>query len=117
MDPEMTNKSPEDERLSELLAEWKVEASLPPRFQEQVWNRIAKGEAAKPVSAWIVLSGWIENTFTRPAMAVSYLAILLFAGLGAGFWQAHGKTARGDTEWRARYVQMVDPYQMPRELK
>ena len=78
---------------------------------------INQDEVAKPVITWAVFSRWVENVFTRPALAISYVTILLFAGLGAGFWQAHGKTVLGDNAWRARYVQMVDPYQMPRDLK
>ena len=110
----MKNELNEEKRLSELLREWKVGSSLPARFQEQVWNRIARAQKLKPGINWAALARWIEGEFARPALAVSYVALLLAAGLVAGFWQAHSKTAQGDAEWRTRYVQMVDPYQMPR---
>jgi len=109
------NLPPEkDEALSKLLRTWKPDAPLPPRFQEAVWNRVARAEVRQASGPWTRLVRWVEETFPRPRFALSYVFILLFLGLGTGLWQAHGKTAQGDTEWRARYVQMVDPYQMPR---
>ena len=110
----MMNESHEDKRLSELLHTWKLQGSLPPRFQEQVWRRIAAGEARESHSHWTALSRWFEGLFARPAFATAYVALLLLAGLGAGLWQAHGQALQSDTLLRARYVQMVDPYQMPR---
>lgn len=103
-----------DEPLHELLAQWKVEESLPPRFQEQVWKRIDQGEARKPQSSLAALAHWLEATFRRPVLASAYVAVLLFVGLGAGYWQAQDKTAQSQSELRARYVQSVDPYQAPR---
>lgn len=110
----MQDEPQKDEALSILLRAWKPDAPLPPRFQEAVWNRIAHAQTRHPAGYWTILSRWIEVSFTRPRFALSYVAILLFAGLGAGLWQAHGTAAHSETEWRARYVQMVDPYQMPR---
>lgn len=106
--------SEKDEALSKLLRTWKPDAPLPPRFQEAVWNRIARAETREAAGYWTIFSRWVETTFARPSFALSYVAILLFAGLGAGAWQAHGRAVHGETEWRVRYVQMVDPYQMPR---
>jgi len=106
--------SEKEEALSRLLRTWKAEAALPPRFQEAVWNRIASAEAGHPPSLWQAAIVWVERTLGRPALAVSYVAVLLFAGLGAGYWHGEGKTARAASEWRTRYVQTVDPYQMPR---
>ncbi len=106
--------SEKDKALSILLRAWKPDAPLPPRFQESVWNRIARAEARQAPDHWTAFSRWVEAAFARPRFALSYVAILLFAGLGTGLWQAHGRVVHGETEWRARYVQMVDPYQMPR---
>ncbi len=105
--------SEKDEALSKLLKAWKPEGQLPPRFQEAVWQRIDSAEAAR-LSLLQIVAVWIERSFSRPALAVSYVVILLILGAGAGFWQAEGKTAEAQSEWRARYVQAVDPYQMPR---
>ena len=103
-----------DKQLSQVLREWKVQDSLPPRFQEQVWKRIDQAETRKPQSGLAALANWIDAAFRRPALAIVYVAVLLFVGLGAGYWQAQDKTAQSQAEWRARYVQSVDPYQAPR---
>ena len=103
------------ETLHKLLHTWKVEAKLPPRFQDAVWNRIAASEReAKKPSSLQRLTTWIEAVFSSPALAASYVAILLFAGVGTGYWQASGRATQTNSELRVRYLQSVDPYQMPR---
>lgn len=103
-----------DEALSKLLKTWKPEAQLPPRFQEAVWRRIESAEAARPPSLLQTITIWIERTLARPALAVSYVTVLLLTGVGVGYWHAEDKTAHAESELRTRYVQTVDPYQMPR---
>ena len=65
-------------------------------------------------SVWQVIASWLDKTFRRPALAISYVAVLLFAGLGAGYWRAEDHAAQAQSEMRTRYVQAVDPYRMPR---
>lgn len=108
------NPSENDQQLSELLQEWKPKTSLPPRFQEHVWKQIDRAEVQRPQSSLAVLAHWIDNAFRRPALACVYVAVLLFVGLGTGYWQAQDKTARAELKMRALYVQSVDPYQAPR---
>ena len=104
-----------DEALSKLLHTWKAEAQLPPRFQEAVWQRIERADAELKVSLWQTLRARIEAAFARPALAAAYVAVLLFAGLGTGYWRAEDRSAQVESELRSRYVQNVDPYQMPRQ--
>lgn len=109
------HRSTEDaERLSRLLHEWQPDASLPPRFQEQVWHRITRWERSGPPGLWAGFARWAEAAFSRPAVAVAYLALLLCLGLGSGYWQAQSKSQRAEARWRQLYVQSVDPYQAPR---
>ena len=109
------NEVNQDESLNKLLRTWKVEAQLPPRFQDAVWNRIAATERkAETHSAWQGFTTWIETAFSTPALAISYVAFLLFAGIGTGYWHAAGRAAQTSSELRVRYIQSVDPYQMPR---
>ncbi len=112
----MKEKNPagQDEALSKLLRSWKPDAQLPTRFQQAVWQRIERGDAGVKVPLWQSLLARIEAALARPALAISYVAVLLIAGLGAGYWHAEGRTAQVQSDWRARYVQAVDPYQMPR---
>jgi hypothetical protein len=50
----------------------------------------------------------------RPSMAVGYVALLLFTGLLAGYWQARAEQSHTLEDLGARYVQMMDPYQAHR---
>lgn len=102
----------DDAKLSELLREWKVEVTLPPRFQDGVWRRIER-TAVRP-NLWHAFTHWVESTFNRPALAVSYVAVLLFVGLTTGYLRVQDTTAQAEARWRTAYVQSIDPYQVPR---
>ncbi|MBI2924254.1 MAG: hypothetical protein HYY24_00950 [Verrucomicrobia bacterium] len=104
-----------DPALSQLLGEWRVNASLPPRFREQVWQRITRSEQARTARRWLALREWLEGALRRPAFAASYVAVLLVAGLVAGYAQARAEKSRAENAWRTRYVQTVDPFQGPRQ--
>jgi hypothetical protein len=106
------NSSENDQPLSELLHQWKVDAPLPPRFGESVWRQIARAEVK--ASRWQIFTGWIEAAFRHPTLVTSYVTVLLFIGLTTGYWQAHDKTAHEQSQERISYVQSVDPYQVPR---
>lgn len=109
-----TDSTENDQPLNDVLAQWKVETSLPPRFQELVWRRIDEAEARRPERSLTTLLHWIDSAFRRPTLALSYVTVLLFVGLGAGYLQAQNKTAQAESKWQALYVQSVDPYQAPR---
>ena len=110
----MKTENPNDDgRLSRALREWKVEAPLPPRFDEQVWRRIERA-AVPAANPFALLRSWIAQAIVRPSFALSYAVILLLAGMLVGFWQAHAVSQRTGETLSARYVRMVDPYQSPR---
>jgi len=108
----MNSDSNKTDSLSRTLREWRVEASLPPRFQERVWDRIAAAEKPRP-SFWAGLTEWMDSIFSRPALAASYVAILIALGISTGVWQARERQGQAEMQWRAQYVQSVDPYFMP----
>ena len=97
--------------LSKILRDWKVSAPLPPRFQEQVWHRIARSEAESSLPFWSGFLNWLEMALPRRAVAASYLSVLLFAGVATGYWHGQEKAAYVQNELGSRYVQSVDPYQ------
>jgi len=99
------------ENLDRTLREWEIHESLPPRFQERVWQRIAREEAPTSVSPWTLFSNWLSQFLARPSLAVSYLVLLLFTGLVAGYWQAHVEQTQTLEQLGWRYVWMMDPYQ------
>lgn len=105
-----------DDPLRDLLKEWTVTQTLPPRFQQQVWRRIECSEAptAASISLWDVLRNWIATVLPRPALAVSYLFVLLVAGATAGWSQGRQEAARVGDQLSVRYVSSVDPYQPTR---
>ncbi len=107
-----TNLTPENEaRLSETLGRWVVDAPLPPRFQEHVWNRIARAETGPQISFWQAVAKLIGDAFARPRVAYGYAAVLLALGIAAGSFSAQLTTNRLETNLGQRYVQSIDPYQ------
>jgi len=107
-----------DEPLRKVLKEWRTDAVLPPRFQEAVWRRIEKADRTPLTvtpSAWAVIVHWIGTVLPRPALAASYVAVLLAIGITAGWAQAHQQTTRVKNELGERYVRVLDPYQTPRQ--
>jgi len=108
------NPPENDRQLSDLLQEWKPQASMPPRLQDRVWKQIERAEARKSQNLLAALLQWIDAAFRRPAFATVYVAALLVVGLSAGYWQAQDQSSRADSELRALYVQSVNPYQAPR---
>jgi hypothetical protein len=105
----------DDQALRKLLKEWRIEAPLPPRFQDSVLRRIERGQAPAVPSLLDAISRWIGTALPRPAVAAVYLAVLLITGGTAGWTQAHHETARVKEDLGQRYVRVLDPYLAPRE--
>ena len=98
-----------DERLRRVLREWEVKTELPPRFADGVWHRIELQEAERP--GWLLWWRRLGEAVVRPSVAASYLAVLLLAGILAGYWQGRVATAHAEEMLSSRYVQLMDPYQ------
>jgi len=94
-----------DEPLRELLRSARPEATLPPRFEESVWQRIARPEPRSPhrFSAW--LDTLVEWT-AQPRWAFGGLAVVLTLGLFLGTLRGFDDAKQ---EARARYVAAVAP--------
>ncbi len=101
-----------DPPLGGVLKEWQVKASLPPRFQERVWKRIALAEApAAPRSGVLAWLDGLQALLSRPGLAAGYVAVLLALGFGLGWVRGLEKSAQIDETLSSRYVQVMDPYQ------
>jgi hypothetical protein len=109
-----TDPGNHDEELGKLLKEWRSEISVPPRFQESVWRRIERAQAPTTHSVWTLVAHWVGTVLPRPALAASYVAVLLTIGVTAGWTEARQTMARVKGELGDRYVQSLDPYQTPR---
>jgi len=102
-----------DETLRQVLRQWKVDAQLPPRFQEQVWRQIERSEPQVLMPAWVLLWRRATAALARPSLAASYVTLLLLAGLLAGYWQVRITRAQAEDNMGVRYVQLVAPFQNP----
>ena len=111
MKPEIPNDP--DRALNRLLRAWKVESSLPPRFDEGVWKKVERADSAGTANLWTVLRIRMAEAFARPSLAVSYVVLLLLLGLAAGYWQGRVGSQRAEEKFSAQYVAAVDPYQRP----
>src|SRR3974390_264946 len=100
----------EDRLLRGVLREWQIEEPLPPRFQEHVWRRIARAEEQAPIAVWTHLAERIVLAFARPSLALSYVTVLLAAGLIAGYIHGREDNNRTQHELSVRYAQMMSPY-------
>jgi hypothetical protein len=92
----------QDAKLSALLRESRATPSLPPRFQESVWRRIEKNEAAAEKS-------WLEAiviAVLRPRFALATAVVLIVAGSIVGAEQGR-QTAHQQAQ--ARYLAEVAP--------
>jgi hypothetical protein len=103
----------EDRALKPLLTAWKIRASLPPRFQDQVWQRIARAQSQPVLNTvtWSSIKAWISGMQLRPALAAAYVAAFLAVGAMLGWSQAQHATAQASIDLSARYMQSVNPYQ------
>ena len=111
----MNHEENNDERLKDALRTWSVQTPLPPRFQENVWRRIEAAERQQQVpSPLSIFRNWLERAFARPAVAVAYVSAFALVGLTLGFKQAQSQSVNLESRLGLRYVQSVDPYQMPR---
>jgi hypothetical protein len=111
-----TNESSGDDKaLRKLLKEWRMEASLPPRFQDFVWQRIERTQAPPSPSILEVIAHWFATVIPRPAFAVCYMIVLLAGGAAFGWEHARQETTHIKDNLSQRYVRALDPYQTPRE--
>jgi len=97
-----------DEKLRAILLEARPAAPpLPPRFQQSVWRRIEKEEAAPipTLSLLALLERWADRLFL-PRFALASLALLLVAGGLTGFVSSADSVKQQAQE---RYLSSVAP--------
>lgn len=93
----------DDQKLSSLLRQARGAPELPPRFQQQVWQRIDRTRAPAPAPRWLEM---LVEWWLRPRWALATAALLLIAGAWLGA-QAGSRLARQDAQ--ARYLATVAP--------
>jgi hypothetical protein len=105
------SKRVDPDNLEKLLREWEVKDSVPPRFQEQVWSRIAAAETRSRTPFWVGLLDRLASSFEKPKFALSYGAVVVAIGIAMGTWTAHVKTTHWETDLGQRYLQALNPHQ------
>ena len=110
-----TTPNDDNESLSRLLKSWRMSDPLPPQFQEAVWQRINASQPEVSSSVWELIAKQFRILFARPAIAASYVALLLVLGLSAGWMQARQENVRVHKQLSDRYVRVLDPYQASRQ--
>ena len=103
-----------DSELREKLAAWRIEAQLPPDFQQRVWKRIAAREAENVDPLWLAWLGSLLISATQvsvPRLALTAMAIGLLIGTTTGVVEASRWNSATWNRLEAKYVQSIDPYQ------
>lgn len=95
------NQNPDNRPLHALLRESRPAPGLPPRFQENVWHRIARVPRTSPVATWA--EALIALLF-RPRFAFATVAVLLMLG---GFLGSLDGTAQARQAAQDRYLGAV----------
>lgn len=98
-----------DPKLKDLLLEWEVRKEVPATFNASVWRKI---EQVRPNLPKLFLL-WLEQFFTRPAVAISYSAVALLIGVAAGQIHASRDLRSAEAELQYRYIHSIDPYAKP----
>lgn len=110
----LKSKYDDDLALRSLLQEWRMETSLTPDFASIVWRRIERDQSKQNSSIWMWFIQKIDSGLPKPALATSYLALLLAIGLTAGWTQGRQTSERIKSELGDRYLRVLNPYQPPR---
>ena len=90
------------------LQAWKAEVIPPPRFQSEVWQRIAARAPARRG----LLEGWLERLvllLPRPACAATLVAASIALGLGLGYLAAGNARSAASQEGQALYLASINP--------
>lgn len=82
---------------------------MPPRFQDQVWQRIARLETSSQPASWRRRLQVFTQVFSRPQVAVAYVIVLVMCGVAAGALTAHAEQHRVKSVLGARYMKAIDP--------
>jgi hypothetical protein len=98
------NSDPSDDsRISALLREARQAPELPPRFQQNVWQRVEDAQAPAKSASWLEN---LADLILRPRFALAAAAVILLAGVCAGASQGR-QVARHEAQMN--YLASVAP--------
>jgi hypothetical protein len=97
----------QDQRLKTLLHEWQPQADLPPRFESEVWHRIALNDEKR--SSWLNFD-WLFQITCQPRLAFAIVVMAVFLGTGLANLQAVRSYHHEMAASKSRYIHLVDPF-------
>jgi len=100
-----------DAELREKIAAWRIEACVPPDFQQRVWKRIAARGAANIDSPWLTWLRILATRFSIPRLALTAVVVGLLIGTTSGVVEASRWNLATWNRLEAKYVESIDPYQ------
>ncbi|MEP6699469.1 MAG: hypothetical protein ABJB09_07035 [Verrucomicrobiota bacterium] len=98
-----------DDELKKQFSKWNPDVSIPPRFQAEVWQRIAAREAAGRNSLWRRVQEWILTELPKPQYATALIALGLTLSIGVAHVQAQQTNREHWRQLEARYVSSINP--------
>ncbi len=98
-----------DDELEKQLSKWNPDVSIPPRFQANVWQRIAAREAARRNSLWRRVREWISTDLPKPQYATALIALAVTLSIGVAHVQAQQTNMKHWRQLEARYVSSINP--------
>ncbi len=99
----------ETDDLSSKLRKWQPEAQIPPRFQAEVWQRIAARQETRQRSIWNWFREGLWVELGKPQYATALIAASVALSLGAAHLNAAQANARNWRTLETRYVSSVTP--------
>jgi hypothetical protein len=99
--------SKRDHQFKTLLQSWQPKADLPPRFESEVWRRIALSQE-KPAS-WLNFD-WLFRITNQPRLAFAIVMTAMVIGSGSAMWQAQRNYNHQMAGSESRYIHSVDPF-------
>lgn len=97
--------------LGVVLQRWRLEGTLPPRFEEGVWRRIAaaQNQPGTTLRVWQALLQRWEALIRKPVGVAACLTLFTALGVGFGYWHAQVYTAQAANAWQQAYMSSVNP--------
>jgi hypothetical protein len=99
--------SKRDPRLDALLKNWQPQIDLPPRFESEVWRRIALAQE-KRSDFWSF--AWLFRMTCQPKLAFAIVLTAVLVGTGLANLQAERNYHHEMAASKSRYIQSVDPF-------
>lgn len=103
----------EPDNLNPKLHAWKTDVQIPPRFQAEVWQRIAVREEARRQSIWNRIREGLLVPLGKPQYATAVLAVSISLSLGVAHLNASHANAKHWKQLEARYVNSIVPQPNP----